>query len=192
MSTSQNKIPITTVVRVRPKEGLEEQTLNWFHLISENASRFKGHLGSEIFETINEIPQKELVNIFRFDNYENLLTWENSEERNKHIETGKALFEQVQEKQHLTGLEFWFESPNLKFYKAPAKWKMMVVTIAAIFILLNTIIPYFQRLFIAIGFPKLLISFLSVIILVALITYFIMPFLAKVLSAWLFNDKDGD
>lgn len=189
MSVSQYSIPVTTIVRVRPKKGFEKQTLDWFHSISENASHFKGHLGSEIFETINEIQQKELVNLFRFDNYENLMIWENSDERKKQMESSKNLFEQVQKKQHLTGLEFWFENKNAKANNAPVKWKMMVITIATIFTLLNILIPLFQKLFIAMMLPQLLRSLLGVIILVSAMTYLIMPFLTKVFSGWLFSSK---
>ena len=189
MSVSQHSVPVTTMVRVRPKKGFEKQTLDWFHSISENASHYKGHLGSEIFETISEIQQKELVNLFRFNNYENLMIWENSDERNKHMEKGEILFEQVQDKQRLTGLEFWFENRNAKANNAPVKWKILIITIATIFTLLNTLTPLFQKVFITLTLPPLLRSLLSVIILVSVMTYLIMPLLTTVFSGWLFNSK---
>ncbi len=187
MEISQGKIPVTTIVRVKPKKGFEKQTLDWFHSISETASHFSGHLDSEVFETVYETPQKEIVNIFRFDTYENLMAWENSIERHKQLEAGKAFFEQVNEKQLLTGLEFWFEGKNSRVNKAPAKWKMMVVTTIIIFVLLNTLIPLLSKLFLMIDFPRLLTSLFSVMILVSLMTYFIMPFFTKVFSKWLFK-----
>ncbi|MDN5286628.1 MAG: hypothetical protein JWR38_2902 [Mucilaginibacter sp.] len=67
---------------------------------------------------------------------------------------------------------------------------MLVITIATIFILLNTVTPLFQRLFSAMGLAELLRSLLSVIILVGLMTYVIMPFLTKLLLNWLFNAKN--
>jgi antibiotic biosynthesis monooxygenase (ABM) superfamily enzyme len=187
-------IPVTTIIRVRPKEGFEKQTLDWFHSISEKASHFNGHLGSEIFETCNRSSPREFVNIFHFDTYENLMHWENSNERNKQVELSTTFFEQVKPRLQLTGLELWFETKNVKANNAPVKWKMMVLTIATIFILLNTLIPLFQKIFIALTLPPLLRSLLSVIILVVTMTYLIMPMLTKLFSGWLakksYDDKN--
>jgi antibiotic biosynthesis monooxygenase (ABM) superfamily enzyme len=184
-------IPITSIVRVNPKEGFEKQTLDWFYSIAEKASHFDGHLGSEIFKTFDDNPQKEFVSIFHFNTYENLMKWENAEERIEQVASGKDFFHQVKPKLQLTGLEFWFENKNEKSnLTPPVKWKMLVITIATIFILLNTVIPLFQKLFSAMGLPELLRSLLSVIILVGLMTYVIMPFLTKLLSSWLFNAKN--
>lgn len=189
MSAEQNKIPVITVVRVKPKEGFEKQTLDWFHSIAESASHFKGLLSSEVFETNRQIPQKEIINIFRFDDYENLMLWENSEERKNYIETGKIYFEQTKEKQQFTGLEFWFEKKDSELDHPLVKWKMMALTTATIFILLNSLIPLCSKLFLAVNLPDLLRSLLNVIILVCLMTYFIMPFLIKMFSGWLTQKK---
>ncbi|MEJ7683025.1 MAG: hypothetical protein WKG06_35245 [Segetibacter sp.] len=118
-----------------------------------------------------------------------MMHWENSEERNKQVEMGRTFFEQVKPRLQLTGLEFWFEDKNVKANNTPVKWKMMVITIATIFILLNTLIPLFQKLFIEMMLPQLLRSLLSVIVLVGIMTYLIMPFLITVFSGWLFRSK---
>lgn len=132
--TDQNKMPITTVIRVNPKKGFEKQTLKWFHSISESASHFTGYLGSEVFETAEQVQQREILNIFRFDNYQNLMVWENSEERKNYIEAGKLYFEQTKEKQQFTGLEFWFEKKDSQLNHPTVKWKMMALTTGTIFI----------------------------------------------------------
>lgn len=182
----QDKIPITTIIRVRPKEGFEKQTFDWFNSIAESASHFPGHLGSEILESCDQIKKKELVNIFYFDSFENLMNWENSEDRNKQVKAGEIFFEQEKPKIQLTGLEFWFENKDSNGNKVPITWKMLIVTIATIFTLLNTLIPLIQGLFIAVGLPELLRSLLSIVILTVTMTYFIMPHLTKLLSGWLF------
>jgi len=117
------------------------------------------------------------------------MKWENSEERNKKVEAGGVFFEQEKPKIHLTGLEFWFENKDSIAKKVPVTWKTLIVTVATIFTLLNTLIPVFQGLFIAVGLPELLRSLLSVVILTGIMTYFIMPHLIKLLSGWLFNSK---
>lgn len=186
MRTIPQHIPITTIIRVLPKEGCKEQTLSWFYAIAESASHFRGHLGSEVFETVNRVGQKEILNVFSFATYENLLVWENSEERKKWLEAGKNFFTEKKEKLQLTGLEFWFENkPSTK--KPPAWWKMMAITTTIIFILLNTLAPVCHRLFAALHLPALLISLLSVIILVSLMTWLIMPFVTKLFADWLFE-----
>lgn len=182
--------PITTIIRVLPNEDCKAQTLNWFQSIAESASHYKGHLNSEVFETTNQIGQKEVLNVFRFDTYENLLAWENSEERKRLVEAGKAFFKETGEKLRLTGLEFWFENkPSTN--KPPARWKMMVITSITIFILLNTLVTFCQKLFTALQLPVLLRSLFSVIILVSLMTYLIMPFLTKLFSGWLFGKTNA-
>lgn len=179
-------IPITTIVRVTPKAGFEKQTFDWFHSMTETASHFSGHLGSEIFGSCDRAIPNEIINIFYFDNYENLVRWERSEERKKQMENGAVFFEQTKATQQLTGLEYWFAKEGSPIKKVPAKWKMLAITIATIFTLLNTIVPLFQRSMLAMNLPEVLSSLFSVILLVGIMTYGIMPLLTRILAPWLF------
>ena len=79
---------IITIIRVTPKQGCEEEVFKWFDSITEIASHFTGHLKSEVFESPKHSTQKEILNIFRFDNYGHLIDWENSEERKTKIKEG--------------------------------------------------------------------------------------------------------
>jgi uncharacterized protein len=189
MSDSLNNLPVTTIVRLKPKPGLKNETLDWFHKISDEASQFNGHLGAEIFEAISDDKHTEFVIIIQFDTYENLKIWETSKERAKQIELSKTLFEESKPKIQLTGLEYWFESSADHKAATPPKWKMAIMTVAVIFILSNILIPLLTDFFKPLRLPNLINNFFSVIIMVALMTYIVMPFTTKILSGWLFKKK---
>ncbi|MBC7887012.1 MAG: hypothetical protein H7Z13_03930 [Ferruginibacter sp.] len=189
MSESLKKLPVTTIVRLKPKLGLIKETLDWFHAISEKAAHFKGHLGAEIFEEINDHTHPEFAIIIQFDTYENSMIWEESKERKEQIALSEILFDEVKPKIQLTGLEYWFEAKDDKSHITPEKWKMAIVTVGVIFIFSNTLIPWLRDGFNPLRWHPLVNSFLSVIIMVVLMTYLVMPFITKVLSGWLFKQK---
>jgi uncharacterized protein len=192
MSDSLNNLPVTTIVRLKPKPGLIKETLHWFHAISEKASHFKGHLGAEIFEEINDHTHPEFAIIIQFDTYENSMLWEESKERKEQIALSEILFDEVKPKIQLTGLEYWFEAKDDKSHIAPKKWKMAVITVVVIFTFSNTLIPLLRDLFKPLKWHPLLNSLLSVIIMVILMTYLVMPFITRVLSGWLFKPKKAE
>jgi antibiotic biosynthesis monooxygenase (ABM) superfamily enzyme len=177
-------IPITTVLKIKPILGLEEQCLQWLQGNAAIVSEFEGFISKEIYRSVDQ--EGVLVTEFTFDSKANLDAWENSKTRRERVELGQPYVDSLIEKKQLSGLEFWFESQSRANVKAlPAKWKMLIVTIIIIFILINTLIPVVQMGLNLLYFPILVKSFLGVSIMVSLMTYLIMPFVAKYLSAWL-------
>lgn len=191
MSSSLENLAVTTIVRLKPKPGLKKETLNWFNKISDEAAHFNGHLGAEIFEAINDSPQPEFAIIIHFDTYENSMVWERSKERTKHLVLSKTLFDLVKPKIQLTGLEYWFETKKDKSAGSTPKWKMLIVTVAIIFLFANTLIPWLGHLFKPFRWPALVNSLLSIIMMVTLMTYWVMPFITKILSGWLLDEKNN-
>lgn len=177
-------IPITTVLKIKPILGLEEQCLQWLQGNAAIVSEFEGFISKEIYRSVDQ--EGVLVTEFTFDSKANLDAWENSKTRRERVELGQPYVDSLIEKKQFSGLEFWFESQSRANVKAlPAKWKMLIVTIIIIFILINTLIPVVQMGLNLLYFPILVKSFLGVSIMVSLMTYLIMPFVAKYLSAWL-------
>jgi antibiotic biosynthesis monooxygenase (ABM) superfamily enzyme len=86
----------------------------------------------------------------------------------------------------LPGIEFWFTLPSQK--KAPA-WKQWLVTTSVIWPL-TVIVPWALAPIIY-HIPILSISpvkeLLFAIVVVALVTYLIMPFYVKAISKWMFR-----
>jgi antibiotic biosynthesis monooxygenase (ABM) superfamily enzyme len=69
---------------------------------------------------------------------------------------------------------------------SPPRYKMAIVTMGVIFVLLNSVLPLVGQL--TFGIPNLLSTFVTVVIIVLLMTYVIMPPLTRLLGPWL-TDK---
>jgi len=85
---------------------------------------------------------------------------------------------------HLTGLETWFELPNDPGRPAPPRWKMVVVTWIGVFPLLGLlqwqIAPRLGNIALL---PRVMVIALVV---VATMTYLVMPRLTILLRRWLY------
>jgi len=86
--------------------------------------------------------------------------------------------------EHLTGLETWFELPERPRRPAPPRWKMAITTWVGVFPLLALlqwlISPRLANL------PLIGRVMLLTLIVVGLMTYVVMPRLARILQRWLY------
>ena len=181
--------PVTLVVTRRAKAGKTQEFERWLDDVIHEAMKFEGHLGVNIIRSPN-ISSPEYVIILRFDNFENLAKWENSEIRKKWIERGKAVLEGKAKVEKQTGLEFWFTpgldnnlSAVLERQQQPPRYKMAIVVTGIIFILSSILIPQVEQA--TVGLPILLSTFVGVAIMVLLMTYVVMPSVTKLLRPWL-------
>lgn len=71
--------PVTTIVTWKIQEGREKQFETWRHEIEAAATKFPGHLGVNLIVPNNG--SREYTVIFRFDTYEHLRTWQESDIR---------------------------------------------------------------------------------------------------------------
>lgn len=175
-------VPITTVIKIKPIAGLEAECLQWMQSTGLLVSQYKGFLSREIYKSIDE--EGILVTIFTFDSKENLDFWENSKDRSDAIERRMQYVDSLVEKEQFTGLEFLFVSDK-KVETTPVKWKMVILTVAIIFVMLNTFIPMIQFILNKTAFPVLLKSLIGISIMVSSMAYLIMPFITKKLGKWL-------
>ncbi len=174
----QDNQPITTILKIKYKEGFKEECLQWMLETASVASHFDGFIEKNI--CISAEAERELLNIFTYSNNDCLQRWENSEQRILQTKKSEKFLESVQQKSQLAGLEFMFPSA-----KSPKRWKMVVITVCVIFILLNTLVPVLQQFFTMLHLPVLLKSLLGVVVMVSLMTFVILPFLSRVLGRWL-------
>jgi antibiotic biosynthesis monooxygenase (ABM) superfamily enzyme len=189
--------PVTLVVTRRAKAGKTEEFERWLDDIIHEAMKFEGHLGVNIIRPPN-ISSPEYVIILRFDSFENLTIWENSEIRKKWIERGKDVLEGKAKVEKQTGLEFWF-TPGLdnnlsavlegqkQQLQQPPRYKMAIVVTGIIFILSSILIPQVEQA--TVGIPSLLSTFVGVAIMVLLMTYVVMPSVTKLLRPWLLKKQ---
>ena len=190
--------PVTLVVTRRAKAGKTEEFERWLDEIIHEAMKFEGHLGVNIIRPPNT-SSPEYVIILRFDNFENLAKWENSEIRKKWIERGKNVLEGKAKVEKQTGLEFWF-TPSLdnnvstvlqqqqqQQQQQPPRYKMAIVVTGIIFVLSSILIPQVEQA--TVGLPILLSTFVGVAIMVLLMTYAVMPLVTRLLSPWLLKKQ---
>jgi hypothetical protein len=124
------------------------------------------------------------VYLFRFDTYAHLKQWEDSEERRLWVERLHKLTEGEARKQVLTGLEYWFTLPGAAATPPPPRYKMVIVTLLAIYPLSTCLSLLFVHF---LGFLPLLLRGLPVsVVLVLLMTYVVMPVMTRLFARWLF------
>ena len=189
--------PVTVVViRIAKRDKIREFE-EWMDGIIHEAMRFEGHMGVDVIRP-SDLSNPEYVIIFRFNTFENLARWENSEARREWLAKSKEVTEgePVIEKQ--TGLEIWFtprsrSGGSIKGDKAasstttapvaPPRYKMAIVITAVIFILVSILLPQIRQL--TTGLHIHLSTFIGVTIMVLLMTYVIMPSVTRLLEPWL-------
>ena len=165
------------------KPGRDQGYEAWFHGITADARKFKGHLGVSTIRPHHHA-HPEYVVILKFDCYDNLKTWLESDVRREWIERLQPLIERPEDIQTLTGLETWFTLPNKSMKAPPPRYKMALVTWLAVFVTISILnrllVPLLSRL------PALLTSLMVTGLTVILLTYLIMPRLTQLFRKWLY------
>jgi uncharacterized protein len=180
------------VRRIAKKDRIKEFE-EWVPGISNEMSKQDGSMGTEIIRPIDKESKPEYVIIFRFNNYNNLMRWENSAIRNEWLRKGRELAVADPDVQKLTGFEFWFtpyskKSLDLTPVILPPRYKMVIVTIPVISLLLLTLVPQIHFITEMLFIPYSIRFVIAITITVILMTYLIMPLLTKLLRPWLFSN----
>lgn len=178
---SDPPVTVDVVRSVRPGKASQFETL--LEKIIGTASTFEGYLGSSVFRP-NEQDSSEYRIIFKFDRLENLKRWENSTARQKFLNEAKELTVDDGTFSIITGLETWFTLPAKPGVKPPARYKMVVVSGAAIFAI-NRVLALLPTAWLA-PLPPLVQLLILVFVTTALMTYVVMPRLTKLLAGWLY------
>jgi uncharacterized protein len=182
-STETDTNAVTVCISVKAKKGHEKDLERWLEGVGRAASQFAGHQGLTVLRPSGEASE-DYAYIFRFDTYTHLKQWEDSEERNLWVERLHDLTEGKARKQVLTGLEYWFTLPGAATMPPPPRYKMVIVTLLAIYPL-STFLPRLLNPFL--GFLPSPARGLPVsILLVLLMTYAIMPIMTRLFAYWLF------
>jgi len=185
---SNDNGPVTVIVTRKAQKGKIKEFEEWMDGIVHEAMKFEGHMGVNIIRPSDASSNPEYVIIFRFNTYENLKKWQNSEIRKEWIKKSKDVTEGDPKTEIQSGLEFWFTPASaLERGSVPPRYKMTMVTTGIVFVLLITLIPQVRQ--ITATLPVLLSTLLGVIIMVGLMTYVIMPSITRLLRPWLLNKK---
>ncbi|WP_424951771.1 antibiotic biosynthesis monooxygenase [Deinococcus sp.] len=173
--------PVTLVVRRRVLPGQEAAFETLVGGIQSTLARWPGHLGTGV---VRPVPgQHEYTMVVRFGDAANAASWEDSPERAKWIARVAPLLGGEAEMEQQPGLEFWFTPPGSPSLAQPRRWKMMVVTLLALYptsLLIALLVgPALAHL------PLPLRSFLQVLLIVPLMTYAVMPVATRGFRRWL-------
>jgi antibiotic biosynthesis monooxygenase (ABM) superfamily enzyme len=183
ISTDAEKHQVTALISHVVRSGREQGYEEWYHGITTAAQKFPGHLGVNIIRPREHI-YPEYVTILRFDCYDHLKTWLESDTRRQWIERLQPLIEKPETVQTLTGLETWFSLPNKPLKSPPPRYKMFLMTwlgVEIMTILMRSLIsPLLIKL------PWLLSLTIGNAIVVGCLTYLLMPQLTQLFYRWLY------
>lgn len=173
--------PVTIIVKRRPKPDRTEDFEKVMSGTTKDAMTFKGHLGANIILPTKAGDYYRIV--FKFDSMRNYLAWESSEVRQQWLERYAEVTAGEQELEVLSGLETWFTIPGEEALVPPPKYKMMTIVWMSIFPL-SLLLYYCLNPFIS-GLHIITQVAITSLILVTLMTYVVMPLMAKLFHRWL-------
>ena len=169
---------VTEVISRNVAPGHGKDYNDWLDRFMISEKQFPGYLGTTIIAPGGNASSVRYV-INRFADQASLDAWEKSE-------VALSLIEEVNKYSTLlkvTGLETWFNLPNLETIEAPPKWKMAIVSFIAAYSI-SLVAHYILSIYL--GQRPLLTEILMTIILVIGLTYFAMPLLSRLLRRWLY------
>jgi antibiotic biosynthesis monooxygenase (ABM) superfamily enzyme len=180
MAEPVNEIgPLTVVVTWRVRQGCEPEFEAWRREISAAALKFPGHMGIDVILPGNT--RGEYVVIFRFDTYQHLRAWQESDIRRELLKKAEP-FRESEPSYHLeSGLEYWFASPGIP--ASPPRWKMALVTVLGVWPV-SMLVPWLLNPLIG-SQPLALQALFMAVGIVILLTWGVMPALVRILRPWL-------
>ena len=177
-SSTKDTGPLTIIVTWHIRKEQEREFEAWHREVTAVALTFPGHMGVNVIRASGA--RQEFVVIFRFDTYEHLRSWQESEIHRTLMKKAEPLRKKEPTYRLETGLEFWF-TPHT--HASPPRWKMALVTILGVWptsLLISWLFGTFD-----VPLPVALKGFLTACGIVVLLTWMIMPLLIKIFKRWL-------
>jgi antibiotic biosynthesis monooxygenase (ABM) superfamily enzyme len=178
-STQQDHV--TLVITHSPLPGKTREYEAWLEEIMPMAASFTGHLG------VNVIRPREgetaYTILVRFADLDRLYAWIHSPDRQALVAKVSGLLDQGDRFEIRPGAAFWF-TPQTKKGPTPAKWKQYLLTLGVIFPSTN-FVPWFWGTLLPAGKGTLWGHLLNDASVVALVVFFWMPLVTRLLKNWL-------
>jgi antibiotic biosynthesis monooxygenase (ABM) superfamily enzyme len=170
--------PVTVTVARRVAPGREADFEHFSDALTEAATTYPGFLGAGMLRP-GHVGEPWHV-VFRFDSVDHLRDWELSPQRAELLAAGEQLVHST-DVQRVTGLETWFALPS-RTAPAPPRWKMFLVSVAGIYALQLV----FNLLLQPLELPVALRVAGVAVAVTALMTWLVMPRVARLLQDWLY------
>jgi uncharacterized protein len=172
--------PVKIILERHVHPGAESAFQGWAERYVAAARRFPGHQGSSVLSTASGGSHFILL---RFASSDDLDAWQRSAEATAFLREADAVSAAGPSSQVRSGLETWFTLPGMPTpSKPPAKWKMAILTWAA---LLPMVIGL-AYVFAPFQLPFLPEVMLSTAIPVVMLTWVIMPRATGWFYRWLY------
>ena len=174
---------VSIVVFNSIKDNYQLEYENWQNRIGENIKEFDGFIGISNKKLAGA--NNEYFTIFQFDSSKNINRWQNSDILNEYLNELKDYSTAESKVSQHEGLEIFFDKTDVTKQSPPFYKKVIIAVIAVypliIFIgrLYNWLNPWAEIIPFEIGL------LFQVIIVSALMTYPVMPALAKLFNKWL-------
>ena len=176
--------PVTAMIvrNVRPGKGDEFEA--WVEVMRPVVMKFPGFLGTDVIRPRGPA-NSEYVIVVRFDNYDHLRVFMESAERAEIIKLSEPLTMGEPSIQEAHGFTSFFSLPGQPSAAVvPAKYKMAILTMLALYVPLLAISTAVAMIFR--GLPRPLLVLVSLFLMVPLMTWIIMPWVTKLFRGWLF------
>lgn len=176
--------PVTVSIARKIKQGAEARYEQWEKAIINEASKFPGYLGTNFLRP-NDATQNKYIIIYRFDSYQNANAWETSEVRKKWLDKIAPYLEGEAVRQKKTGLEVWFELPEIEAAKPAPRYKMAIILTVTLYILSVSLNLLLRPILKDVPLPVNILVIL--VINVILMTWVVMPKVTYWLRNWLYK-----
>lgn len=177
-------ISVTAVITHRVRPGREAGYEEWIKGIATDARSFNGYLGAHILRPELGVSPDHVI-VVQFDTCPHLEAWMQSDLRKGWIERVQPLIREPESVKVLTGLEPWFQLPGQAKPAAPKRYKQALlvwVGVAGLSLIVGPLVASLLA-----GWPEFLRILINTGIMVALLTYWVMPFLTRRFKGWLFR-----
>jgi antibiotic biosynthesis monooxygenase (ABM) superfamily enzyme len=182
--------PVTVIVRRRVKRGCEADYETRLRRLQAEARSAPGYLGVTTQRPAPDGP-REYVSAVRFASLADLRAFEQGPLHARFAAEVASLVEGDAAWDQLTGLEFWFSAPPGTVVPQPSRPRMALVMTLVVFLLVLAIGSAVNAAFSQLPFetPHALRLLLTITIEVALMTWWLMPWLTRRLAFWIYPDR---
>lgn len=178
--------PVTVSISRRVRPGRERDYETWLRGITRAASRFAGHQGVSVLRPSGATGGRWVL-IYRFDSWAHCAAWEDLQTRADHIAQLGDMVEGAAQTRRVTGLEAWFDLPEVPAARPAPRWKMALVLIVVVFALVYPLQRLLGPVLAQAGWPAPLITLGVVTLQVVVMTWVVMPPVTRLLRGWLFR-----
>ncbi len=173
---------VTAVVEQRVRPDSIEPYERWLQEIVPLAARFPGHRGVNVIRP--HAGSTAYTITIRFDSLAHAQDWFDSNARHELLLQAQPWLETHEKLKTVSGLEFWFKSPE---DKPVPRYKQFILTLSAIYPLTMLVPALVRPAFEGSPFPGnfFVEHFASAAVVVALMVYLVMPRVTRLASRWL-------